>query len=318
MRALVTGAAGFVGGWLTRALQDAEWEVYGTAIESGSRPPTRDAMATDEIQWLVGDIRDPAHIRAALDLSLPDVIFHLAGISSVPSASADPGIAYEINVLGAARLLGEVRARKRAGSIDPVVLVVGSAEQYGRQQPDAFPVGEQAAQRPQTIYAATKAAQEVIALEAFRSDGVRVIAVRSFNHSGGGQRPPFLLPSLVARALERRDAPSPMPIGNTETVRDYLHVKDVVRAYLALATHAIPGEAYNVCSGTGLRAAAIAERVLARTGISVPLRVDPALVRPNEVPVMIGDNAKLRAATGWAPAFTLDDILDDLIHAATH
>ncbi len=320
MRALVTGAAGFVGGWLARALRASDWEVYGTAIESAVLPPPGGADGSDGIRWLVGDIRDPVHIRNALDVARPDVIFHLAGIASVPAAAADPGIACEINVLGAARLLGEVRPRKRAGTLDPVVLVVGSAEQYGRQEAGAFPVGEAAAQRPQTVYAATKAAQEVIALEAFRGDGVRVVAVRSFNHSGAGQRPPFLLPSLVARALERRGAPSPtpLPIGNTDTVRDYLHVKDVVRAYLALATDATPGEAYNVCSGTGIRAATIAERVLARTGVSVPLRVDPALVRPNEVPVMVGDNHKLRAATGWSPAFTLDDILDDLIHAATH
>lgn len=324
MRALVTGAGGFVGQWLSRALLAAHWEVTGLTPDEAPATPVLSAGERAAVRWRRADIRDGTALDAALDAARPDAIFHLAGISFLPGAAADPGLACEVNVVGAARLLGAVRERKRAGTLDPAVVVAGSGEQYGRHDAGALPLREDAAQRPRTVYAASKAAQEVIALEAHRSDGVRVVAARSFNHSGAGQHPPFLLPSLVARVLERRAAaaagapPAPVPIGNTSTIRDYLHVNDVVRAYLALAERGQAGEAYNVCSGVGLSVGEVAERVLRRCGVSLPLQVSDALVRPAEVPAMIGDHGKLREATGWAPVHSFDDILDDLIHAATH
>jgi GDP-4-dehydro-6-deoxy-D-mannose reductase len=224
-------------------------------------------------------------------------------------------LAHEINVLGAARLLHEVRTRRRAGEIDPVVLVVGSAEQYGvgqagRRRVEADP------QAPVTVYAASKAAQEIIALEAARSEGVRVIATRSFNHSGAGQAEQFLLPALVRRARAIRAGAEPkLRIGNVETVRDFLHVRDVVRAYLLLVDRGTPGEAYNVCSGIPQRVGDLAAKVLAASGAAADIEVDPALVRRVEVPWLVGDSTKLRNATGWTPALSCDDIIADLINA---
>lgn len=314
-RALVTGAAGFVGQWLCRALVAAGWDVVGAGI--AAQPP--DGILTDDerraVRWLLADIRNQADVARVVTYTRPDAVFHLAGVTFVPDAQGDPVLAHEINVLGAARLMHEIRTRKRGGEIDPVVLVIGSAEQYGvgevgRQRVETDP------QAPVTVYAASKAAQEIIALEAERSDGVRVIATRSFNHSGPGQAEHFLIPALVRRARAVRAGDERhLRIGNADTVRDFLHVRDVVRAYLLLIDRGVPGEVYNVCSGKGQRVRDLAERVLAAVGADAVVEVDPALVRRVEVPWLVGDSTKLRDATGWTPALSCDDIIADLINA---
>jgi len=316
MRALITGAAGFVGQWVGRELVERGWDVAGTALEATSPSiPPNDPLAA--IRWHTADVRRGADVSRLLDVTKPDAIFHLAGVAFVPAAQADPGAALETNVIAAARLLAELKTRRAAGSLDPAVLVVGSGEQYGRHEPAEMPLSESATQRPHTVYAASKAAQEHIALEAFRSGGMRVIATRSFNHSGPGQGDRFVLPALVGRALALRESGTrTMSIGNTTTVRDFLHVRDVARAYVDLVERGSSGEVYNVASGAGVDVGTLANRVLALVGVDAIFNTDAALVRPAEVPVLIGDATKLRRATGWSPRLTLDSIIEDLIRAA--
>lgn len=310
MRALVTGATGFVGRRLCAELVARGWEVTGT-VHGGSAPEV------PGVHWHPADLRRQEDVRAAVDASMPDALFHLAAVAFVPDASEDPGAALEVNVGAAARLLSELRARRRAGVLDPAVVIVGSGLQYGRHAVHEMPLAEGAEQRPADPYAASKSAQEIVSLEAFRSDGVRVIATRSFNHSGPGQEERYLLPRLVRRALAlRRDGGAELTIGNPEPVRDFLHVADVVRAYIALAERGTPGEVYNVASGTGISVRDAATRVLALTGCDARLHVEPALQRAGDVPVLVGDAGKLRAATGWAPQHSFDSIISDLIRAA--
>lgn len=319
MRALVTGAGGFVGQWLCAALLEQGWDVAGATIGDVAPSPALPADRRAAVRWLSADLRASETPARLLAESRPDAIFHLAGVSSVPQAAADPAEAYEVNVVASARLLSEIASLRRAGTIDPALLIVGSAEQYGRHEPAELPLREESPQRPLTVYAASKAAQEVAALQAARADGLRVVATRSFNHSGPGQPPHFLVPALVRRALAIRNGePGDFAMGNTEPVRDYLHVRDVVEAYILLAARGTAGEAYNVCSGTGHASGALAARVMARVGITAPVRTDPALARAVEVPALVGTPEKLQRATGWRPTRTCDDIIDDLVHASTH
>ncbi len=275
-----------------------------------------DASELMRMHWRSIDLRpgvDRRSFSGLLDRERPDVIFHLAAITFVPAAGDDPLRALDTNVSAAVRLVEAIRTHRSVGTLDPVLLVIGSAEQYGRHDAGAL-LDEESDQRPRTFYAATKCAQEAFALAAARAEGLKVIATRSFNHSGAGQAPEFLLPSLVRRAREAA-AGAKVPIGNVEPVRDFLHVRDVVDAYISLVERGRPGEAYNVCSGEGVTVGDLATEVLARAGVAGALESDPALRRTVDVPWLVGDNTKLRTDTGWMPARSRADIIDDLLHA---
>lgn len=312
-RALVTGAAGFVGRHLSSALLADGWDVTGTALSAPE-------AAHPDVTWVCGDLRDDAHVTEVVATARPDLVVHLAAISHLPTAANAPAVAWETNVTATVRLLHVLAQSYAAGTLSPRVLIIGSAEQYGRQPDQSGPIGESAPQAPRTVYAATKVAQEVAALQTWRATGLPVVAVRPFNHSGAGQDARFLLPALTARALALRTAApgTPLVLGNTTPVRDFLHVEDVVAAYIALGRDGTPGEAYNVASGEGRSVRDVAERILARLGLDTTLHEDPALVRPVDVPSLVGDPARLFAATGWRPRRSFDDLLDDLLDAATY
>jgi GDP-4-dehydro-6-deoxy-D-mannose reductase len=317
-RVLVTGAAGFVGQWVAEAMVRRGWAVTGAGPDATFDAPRLAADVRSAVAWVPCDVRSPDDLARALDAVRPDAIVHLAGIAAVTAATRDPGLAAETNVLSTVRLLGLVRERRQAGTLDPRVLVIGSGEQYGRHDDGDLPLREDAEQRPYTVYAATKVAQEVFALQAHRETGLRAICARPFNHTGPGQNPAFLVPAVVARSLALRGQATPVLMtGNQHTRRDFLHVADVAAAYITLLERGEPGEAYNVSSGVATQVGELAGRVLARVGVSAELRVDPALARPADVPALVGDSGKLRAL-GWAPTRDVDAIIDDLIHAASH
>lgn len=316
-RVLVTGGHGFVAQWAIRAMLARGWSVTAAGLGEPGDVAVLDAAQRDAVAWHAMDVTRGADVTAVVDHVAPELVLHLAAISHVPDAKRDPARAWEVNTVGTVRLLGELARLRRDGVVDSIVLVVGSSEQYGRHDSEEMPLDETAVQRPLTLYAASKVAQEVAALQVFRSEGLRVICTRSFNHSGPGQPASFVLPGLVRRALALPGTGGRLSIGNGDTVRDFLHVEDVVEAYLALLERGVPGEAYNVASGQGTTVRALAADVLQRVGVSADISSDPALSRPVDVPVQIGNNAKLRRATGWAPRHTREDIIDDLIHAAT-
>jgi GDP-4-dehydro-6-deoxy-D-mannose reductase len=248
--------------------------------------------------WFVGDLRHDDYVQRVVDATRPNTVLHLAAISHLPTAAADPATAWDVNVTATARLLHQLDRQRERSGVDPL---------------------EEAVQAPRTVYAATKAAQELLALQVWRATRLPVVIARSFNHSGAGQPPRFVLPALVqrARALASAPAGTPMLVGNRSPVRDFLHVSDVVAAYISLCQRGTPGEAYNVASGTGWSVQQLLDLVIARTGTRAVPTEDPALVRPVDVPVLIGDPRKLQHATGWRAQRSLDDIIEDLLHAET-
>ena len=317
-RVLVTGGGGFVGQWVARALLARGDEVILSglgAVESG--PPILADSERKAIRWIGADMRRQEDIDQAVQAARADIVMHLAGVAFPPSAERDPSTAYDVNVLGAARLLAAVEEDRRAGASDPMVLIVGSSTQYGAHEASAMPIAESAEQRPASVYGASKAAQEVIALSRHRATGVRVVCTRSFNHSGVGHGGEYLIPSLVSRARQMRREPAGVfSIGNDVT-RDYLHVEDVAAAYIALSEHGRPGQVYNVCSGVGISVSDLARDVLLRAGLSPDISTDPSLIRATDIPVLVGSPAKLMRDTGWTPRKTHADIIDDLLNAAT-
>lgn len=309
-RVLVTGAGGFVGRYLLDALVAQGAQPFAATLT----PVAPNTAVPSAVEWRAGDLRDDAHVRDLVSWSRPDLVFHLAAISHVTTAGDDPVLAWEMNVLTSVRLLGVLAEAHAAGTLAPRVLVIGSAEQYGRHAPESLPLTERHAMEPRTVYAATKLAQEISAMQCWRATGLPVVAARPFNHSGAGQDARFLLPALAARVCALRHQPAgTLTLGNMSPVRDFLHVRDVVAAYIALGRHGTPGTAYNVASGVGRSVREVAHAILQRVGVEAPLREDPALVRPVDVPALVGDATALRVATGWAPQFTFDDLLDDLL-----
>ena len=312
-RILITGGSGFVGQWLSRSLLQQGWIVFAGTIEGPLSPQLLSQKEIGAIRWLPLDISSDDDIARAVEKSAPDRVVHLAGIASPPEANASPVRTFDINALGAMRLLHHLAASRNRNAR---VLVIGSAEEYGAQ-PGPGPVSETAPLWPLSTYASSKASQELIALQIFRSTGLQVICTRSFNHSGVGHGENYLLPALARRGSQLPRTGGALHIGNGSPVRDYLHVSDVVNAYALLLEKGTAGEVYNVSSGQGISVRELAERVLKRVGVTADISTDPALVRPIDVPFLVGDNSKLRKTTGWKPERTVDDIIGDLIHAAS-
>jgi GDP-4-dehydro-6-deoxy-D-mannose reductase len=312
-RVLVTGGSGFVGQWFCRLALQRGWTVFAGSIDGPPATVILSRPERDAVRWMSMDVTQGSDVEKALATAQPDTVLHLAGIAFPPSANASPVRTYEVNALGAARVL---HALARSGATSARVLVVGTAEQYGPHDAGEYPLAEAAELRPLSWYGGSKAAQELIALQAHRVTGIPVVCARSFNHSGLGQAEEYLLPSLVRRARDLPASGGLLRIGNGTPIRDYLHVGDVVEAYALLLEKGRPGEIYNVSSGEGISVQQLAERVLSRAGISARVTQDPDLVRASDMPISVGDNSKLRQHTGWRPRHSIDDILDDLIHAA--
>ncbi|HEX3332821.1 MAG TPA: GDP-mannose 4,6-dehydratase, partial [Acidimicrobiales bacterium] len=175
-------------------------------------------------------------------------------------------------------------------------------------------LGEATPTAPASPYAASKLAAEVVSLQAWRGYGQPVVVVRPFNHIGPGQSPNFFVPAMAKRIVEaRRSGAASLRVGTLTTRRDFTDVRDVVAAYRLLIAEGIPGEVYNVCSGVDVAMSDVAAQLLALDGADLTLETDPELVRPVDVPVLRGDAALLRAATGWEPQIPLATTLADVL-----
>jgi GDP-4-dehydro-6-deoxy-D-mannose reductase len=297
-RILITGAGGFVGRYATATFAAHGYEVIRAG--HGSEPLD------------IGlDLSDASNVQAVVDLARASHVLHLAAQSFVPTAAADPLRTYDINVMGTARLL---QALHRCGE-RVRVLIVSSAEVYGQRTPEEFPLREELPLAPRNPYAASKAAAEPIALVA-NGPQIAVIIARAFNHIGPGQRPCFVVAGFAAQlAAMLRGGERVLRVGNLEAERDFLDVRDVVRAYVSLMESGRGGEAYNVCSGVPVAIKEILRRMIALADLPVEVRQDPKRLRPSDVPRFFGEAEKLRRETGWFPRYSLGASLSAILES---
>lgn len=290
MRALVTGGRGFVGRWLAEHLEREGDEVVATGEEF--------------------DVTDAAAVRASVEEIRPEAIYHLAGWASVASSWADPTAAFLVNANGAVHVLDAARRMEPA----PRVLIVSSAEVYGKVQPAQLPITEDTPLSPASPYAASKVAAEVAAQQAFLGYGLPVFVVRPFNHIGPRQSPGFVVSDLAKRIVEaERTGSAVLEMGNAAPRRDLTDVRDVVRAYRSLITEGDAGAIYNVCSGEDVVIGDLARRLIDLSGVELDLRPQSVGLRPVDVPVLRGDASRLRSTTGWVPEIALDQTLRDVL-----
>lgn len=291
MRALVTGARGFVGRHLCAHLTETGDHVLGIDLPDGP------------------DLLDPAALHRLLADERPDVVFHLGGWSDVGASWEHPHDCFRVNAEGTMNLLEACRTTSR-----PRVLVVSSADVYGKVGPDELPLTESSPYRPVTPYAASKIAADELAHQSWLGHGLETLRVRAFNHLGPGQTTRFVAPAIAERiAINERDGGTDVAVGNLTPRRDITDVRDVVRAYRMLVESGRPGEAYNVCTGVDLSMEELAEHLIGLASTPMALRPDPELQRPVETPVLRGDNSKLRAHTGWEPTIPIDRTLGDVL-----
>jgi len=302
VRALVTGAAGFAGCHLARALLAAGHEVVGT-LQPGHPTPAGPVG----VRWVEMEITSSASIAAALEEARPERVYHLAGQASVGESLRDPLATWEVNATGTLRL-----AEALGGGVR--LLFVSSAEVYGVVPAGEQPIPESRGPHPTNPYAASKAAAEMAVLEAAHAHGTHAVIARSFNHTGPGQDARFALAAFARQlaAIRAGEAPPVLSVGNLQARRDYLDVRDVARAYLTLLDEGAPGGVYNVATGQAHSVAELVEAMVELSGTGARVEVDPARVRPLDVPLLSGDPSALRAL-GWAPEIPLRRTLADLL-----
>lgn len=304
-RILITGASGFVGRHLAAYLRDIDdHEIIG--ISSQKRAPI------DGARLLVCDLRDADLTARVLQRHQPEIIYHLAGQSHVPRAFSSPAETLVTNAVGQINLLEGCRL----AGIDPVILGVSSAEIYGAVAPDEIPINEDQLLKPNNPYASSKASQDIYAGQYVASYGMKIVRVRPFNHVGPGQDDRFVISSF-ARQIAEVEAGLAEPVvlvGNLEPIRDFLDVRDVVRAYELLADPAHAGQIFNVASGRGVRIREVLQMLVDQASCQIDVRVDPERMRPSDVPEFRGDATRLRAATGWEPAISLEQTIRDVLN----
>lgn len=308
MRALITGAGGFVGGHLCAyLLAHTDWELMGTVYPQ----PVEAQPSEPRLRLRHADLRDPELVQALLSEVQPDYIFHLAAQSFVPASFEGPWDTLENNIRAQLNLLEAVRRSARQVRM----LVVGSNEEYGAPKPGELPQTEESPLRPHNPYAVSKVAQDFLGLQYHLAYRLPVVRVRPFNHTGPGQSPRFVVPafaSQIARIEAGLQEPV-MRVGNLDVARDFTDVRDVVWAYHLAIVQGEPGAVYNLASGRPQSVRGLLDILLSYSGVEIQVDRDPALYRPVDVPVVYGSAEKFRRLTGWEPRISFPQTLCDVL-----
>jgi GDP-4-dehydro-6-deoxy-D-mannose reductase len=299
---LVTGAAGFAGSHLVEHLSRDSGELVAWA--RSAPPPELAALA----RWDIVDLLDRERVRRSIAELKPSRIYHCGGAAHVAESWARVAATLETNVLATHYLFDAVR---RAG-VECRVLVPGSAHVYA---PSGTPIPEDAPVAPASPYALSKLAQEQLGSRAVVEDAVVTILPRVFNHTGPRQSAAFAAASFARQiaSIERGAAEPVMKVGNLAAQRDLTDVRDTVRAYTLLMERGAAGTVYNVASGVARSTQVVLDALLARARTAIRVEVDPARMRPNDIPVLVGDPTRLREATGWTPRISFDQMMSDLL-----
>ncbi len=309
-RILVTGVTGFAGSHLVDyMLERGGCEIFGIQ-RWRSRTENIEHFAA-KITLLECDLRDATSTLDTIEKVRPDWIFHLAAQSFVPTSWIAPTESLTTNVLAQVNLFEAVR---RAGLRCRIQLAC-SSEEYGMVFPNEVPIKETNPLRPLSPYAVSKVAQDLLGYQYWMSWKIDSVRTRGFNHEGPRRGPVFVASDFakqIADIEKGRKAPV-LSVGNLEAVRDFTDVRDMVKAYWLALEKCAPGEVYNIATGKGWKIQDVLDRLLAMTKVKIEVKQDPARLRPSDVPILLGDNSKFVAATGWQPTIPFEQTLRDML-----
>jgi len=302
MRILVTGASGFAGRHVVRELRDHDHEVL--AVDRQFEPPLPAGTSTH-----VCDICDGATLNAFVASTAPDACIHLAGIAFVPEGRQHPARVFRTNTMGTLHLLQAFRRLQRPAPL----LTVSTAHVYGRTA-RSQPITESDPLQPETAYAISKCAADMLTLHYATEYGMHTMTARPHNHIGPGQSQRFVIASFAAqlRAMQCGATAPRITVGNLQSERDFTDVRDVARAYRLLVEHGRPGQAYNIASGHPVTVQSVLDALCRIAGIHPEIVVDSERFRPTDSWPPL-DLTRIRQETGWTPRFHIDQTLGDIL-----
>ncbi len=309
-KGLVTGITGFAGSHLAELLLKEGVQVYG--IQRWRSKTENIEHITAQITFEEADLLDAHSLYSVIDKIKPDYIFHLAAQSFVQSSWASPTQTLEVNIIGTAHLFEAVRKT----GLPIAIQIACSSEEYGKVLPNEVPIKETNPLRPLSPYAVSKLAMDYLGYQYHESYGMRIIRTRGFNHTGP-RRGEVFAESSFAKQIAEIEAGRREPVvfvGNLEAQRDYTDVRDMVKAYYLAVEKCESGEVYNIATGKAWRIRAVLDLLISMSKVKVEVKQDPSRMRPSDVEILIGDNSKFIAKTGWKPEIPFEKTMEDLLN----
>ncbi len=291
------------------ALSRGDVEVFGT-VRWRSRMENIEGILND-IDLIDCDLRDASATRKCLEQVRPDYIFHLAAQSYVPASWSAPSETLTTNILAELNLLEAIRDLR----LDTRIQVAGSSEEYGLVLEDEVPIREDNPLRPLSPYAVSKVAQDLLAWQYNQSYGIFTVRTRAFNHTGPRRGQVFVTSNfsrqiaMIERGLKERV----IEVGNLEARRDFSDARDIVRAYWLCLEKGDPGDVYNMGSGSAVTIQEMLDMLLSMTDDRIEVMPVPERMRPSDVLILLCDNTKFHAQTGWKTEIPLEKTLQDLL-----
>lgn len=315
-KVLITGITGFVGSHLAEYILNNHPQVEICGLVRWRSPRENLQNILGKIYLFYGDLQDLSSIRTILEQHKPDVIFHLAAQSYVDFSFIAPIATLEANVIGTANLLEAIRQLKKTDSYDPIVHVCSSSEVYGQVRKNEVPIKEDNPFRPASPYAVSKVAEDMLALQYFLSWGIKTIRTRMFTHEGP-RRGEVFAPSNFAKqiaAIEIERQKSVVEVGNLESIRTYMDVRDAVCAYWLLVNKCRPGRVYNIGGAETMTVGQMLKKLLRHSTVkNIKIKVDPKRLRPSDVTLQIPSVSKFKKETGWEPKIKFETTLHDML-----
>jgi GDP-4-dehydro-6-deoxy-D-mannose reductase len=307
-KVLITGVSGFVGGFLAeRLLSDDAYDITGTY--HSSKP---ELFANSPLKFRQINLENAGDVDTLLTEVMPDIIVHLAAMTSPAESFEDPAKTIMNNVVSQINLLEAVRKQKMQHTR---VIVISSADVYGLIKPEDIPIDENTPFRPGNPYGVSKITQDYLGLQYFLSYKLDIVRVRPFNHIGPRQSDRFAIASFAKQIaeIEKKKREPVIKVGNLDAEKDFTDVRDVVRAYELLFGKGEAGEAYNLGSGNAYKIEDLLQRLLSYSDATISVEKDPDLMRPSDTALLVCDNSKLKVATGWEPEISIDSTLQSIL-----